>query len=236
MKQRHPVRRILLCMAVLLLGDLLYHGVCIWRYAGVDETRAADAAIVLGAAAYESGPSPVYTERLNHGIWLYQQGYVQKLILTGGTAAGNRCFIPCRRTCGRSYSSRHEQHQTSCGRSRFGCCSGISNGLLSALIAIEPRALRGICFTTPHKNRHVMSVLIRPLTCLFSVVGLGVFALPGNRTERAPAASPFFVPLPLLFLRELLKRNELLQLASLLVLIEWYHITKTSTMQEIVRD
>lgn len=89
MKQRHPVRRILLCMAVLLLADLLYHGVCIWRYAGVDETRAADAAIVLGAAAYESGPSPVYTERLNHGIWLYQQGYVQKLILTGGTAAGN---------------------------------------------------------------------------------------------------------------------------------------------------
>lgn len=143
--------------AVLLLGDLLYHGVCIWRYAGVDETRAADAAIVLGAAAYESGPSPVYTERLNHGIWLYQQGYVQKLILTGGTAAGNRCFIPCRRTCGRSYFSRHEQHQTSCGRSRFGCCSGISNGLLSALIAIEPRSLRGICFTTPHKKqaRHV---------------------------------------------------------------------------------
>ena len=81
-----------------------------------------------------------------------------------------------------------------------------------------------------------MSVLIRPLTCLFPVVGLGVFALPGNRTERAPAASPFFVLLPLLFLRELLKRNELLQLASLLVLIEWYHITKTSTMQGIVRN
>ena len=83
------LKKIPLCLAVLLLGYLLFHAVSIWRYAKNDETRPADAAIVLGAAADESGPSPVYAERLNHGIWLYRQGYVQKLILTGGTAAGN---------------------------------------------------------------------------------------------------------------------------------------------------
>ena len=58
---------------------ILYAAVCavsIWRYAGVDETRPADAAVVLGAAAWEDGPSPVYRERLNHGIRLFQQGYV----------------------------------------------------------------------------------------------------------------------------------------------------------------
>ena len=89
MKKKKRLRRVL---AVLILGMLVYTAVCaisIWRYAGVDETRAADAAVVLGAAAYESGPSPVYRERLNHGLWLWQQGCVEKLILTGGVAEGN---------------------------------------------------------------------------------------------------------------------------------------------------
>ena len=89
MKKKKRLRWALL--AVLALA-IIYAAVCavsIWRYAGVDETRTADAAIVLGAAAYESGPSPVYRERLNHGIWLFQQGYVEKLILTGGVAEGN---------------------------------------------------------------------------------------------------------------------------------------------------
>ena len=89
MKKKKRLRRVLLG---LLAVAILYAAACagsIWRYAEVDETRPADAAIVLGAAADESGPSPVYRERLNHGIWLFQQGYVQKLILTGGVAEGN---------------------------------------------------------------------------------------------------------------------------------------------------
>lgn len=89
MKKKKRLRRRLL--AVLMLG-IVYAAACagsIWRYAGVDETRTADAAIVLGAAAYETGPSPVYRERLNHGIRLWEQGYVKKLILTGGVAEGN---------------------------------------------------------------------------------------------------------------------------------------------------
>ena len=89
MKKRLIRRRVLFCAVLLILGYLLFHAVSIWRYANRNETRSADAAIVLGAAAYESGPSPVYQERLNHGVWLYQQGYVKKLILTGGTAEGN---------------------------------------------------------------------------------------------------------------------------------------------------
>ena len=60
----------------------------IWVYAGRDETRAADVAIILGAAAWEGEPSPVFRERINHGIALYQQGYVQKLLMTGGVPEG----------------------------------------------------------------------------------------------------------------------------------------------------
>ena len=89
MKKKKRLRRMLLGLLALVI---LYTAVCeisIWRYGDLDETRPADAAIVLGAAAYEDGPSPVYRERLNHGIELWKQGYVEKLILTGGIAEGN---------------------------------------------------------------------------------------------------------------------------------------------------
>jgi len=43
-----------------------------------------DAAIVLGAAVWGGQPSPVFQERINHGIQLYTNGYTQKLIFTGG--------------------------------------------------------------------------------------------------------------------------------------------------------
>lgn len=55
----------------------------IWLYASTDETRVADAAIVLGAAVYNDRPSPVFMERIKHGINLYHDGTVQKLVFTG---------------------------------------------------------------------------------------------------------------------------------------------------------
>ncbi|MDO4641464.1 MAG: YdcF family protein [Neisseria sp.] len=44
-----------------------------------------DAAVVLGAAAWGNNPSPVFRERINHAIALYQSQRVGKLIFTGGT-------------------------------------------------------------------------------------------------------------------------------------------------------
>ena len=46
-------------------------------------------AIIHGAGASNGEVSPVYPEWINHGIWLYQNGYVGYLILTGGTCVGN---------------------------------------------------------------------------------------------------------------------------------------------------
>jgi uncharacterized SAM-binding protein YcdF (DUF218 family) len=70
----------------LLLVLLWIAGVAwyIGDFAGRDETRPADAAVVLGAAAWHQKPSPVFEERLNHAIHLYQSGKVKKLIFTGG--------------------------------------------------------------------------------------------------------------------------------------------------------
>jgi uncharacterized SAM-binding protein YcdF (DUF218 family) len=64
------------------LGWRIMHG------AGIDETRKADVAIVLGAAAYGDKPSPVFEQRIAHGVDLYKRGTVAKLILTGGFGDG----------------------------------------------------------------------------------------------------------------------------------------------------
>lgn len=52
------------------------------------EPRKADVAIVLGAAIYESRPSPVFEERIRHGLNLQREGLVRKLIFTGGFGDG----------------------------------------------------------------------------------------------------------------------------------------------------
>ncbi|MCI8268277.1 MAG: YdcF family protein [Lachnospiraceae bacterium] len=81
--------RLILTIIFLLLlymaGNIL--GICL--YSKKDERCYADTAIVLGAATSRGSVSPVYRERLNHGIYLYQQGYVKKIIVTGGQAGEN---------------------------------------------------------------------------------------------------------------------------------------------------
>lgn len=59
------------------------------QYGKFDNKTKCDVAIVLGAATSGEEVSPVYRERINHGIWLYENGYVDYLILTGGVGEGN---------------------------------------------------------------------------------------------------------------------------------------------------
>ena len=80
------VLRIILAAAVLVFA---LTAADIWYYASFDQKQKADAVIVLGAGSWDSRVSPVFRERLNHGIDLYTEGYAGKIILTGGYAAGN---------------------------------------------------------------------------------------------------------------------------------------------------
>jgi uncharacterized SAM-binding protein YcdF (DUF218 family) len=57
----------------------------IYSFSHVNELANADAAVILGASVWNDKPSPVFQERINHGIWLYKNGYVNYLIFTGGT-------------------------------------------------------------------------------------------------------------------------------------------------------
>lgn len=80
--------KIFLIMIILTVGYVVYVSAAIYSYGNISELQKADAAIVLGAAVYGNEPSPVFEERINHGIWLYEHGYVDKLILTGGKGSG----------------------------------------------------------------------------------------------------------------------------------------------------
>ena len=62
----------------------------ICTYSKVDEKQPADVAVILGAGASDEKVSPVFQERINHGISLYKNHYVKKLIFTGGTGDGNQ--------------------------------------------------------------------------------------------------------------------------------------------------
>lgn len=61
-----------------------YSAFSIWTFKDKVELVKTDAAIVLGAAAWNDKPSPVFRERINYSIWLYENNYVDKIIFTGG--------------------------------------------------------------------------------------------------------------------------------------------------------
>lgn len=90
---------------VLLAAVLLFAGVAwsIWDYGARRDAAPADAALVLGAAAWGNRPSPVFRERLNHGVELYRSGQVRWLVLSGGTPVAG---YPSEAEVGRRYLLR----------------------------------------------------------------------------------------------------------------------------------
>ena len=87
-KQKSVVWICIIICIITLLG-CIWLAVIIWQYAKVDEKYAADVIIVLGARTEDDEVSPVYRERLNHAVRLYEEGYADKVILTGGYGKGN---------------------------------------------------------------------------------------------------------------------------------------------------
>lgn len=89
---RAPRRRLRWLLRLALLLALWLAGVASWIvYVGNrDQAGPADAIVVLGAAAYDTRPSPVFTERIRHGIDLYERGYAPVLVFTGGYGDGAR--------------------------------------------------------------------------------------------------------------------------------------------------
>ena len=74
-----------MCILIIYIS---FNAVAIYNYGNKDGKQKSDVAIILGAATDSEGVSPVYAERINHGIQLYNNGYTDYLILTGGKADG----------------------------------------------------------------------------------------------------------------------------------------------------
>ena len=60
----------------------------IYQYSFEYSEQKCDVAIVLGAGTSNGKVSPIFKERINHGIYLYKQHLVNKIILTGGRGKG----------------------------------------------------------------------------------------------------------------------------------------------------
>lgn len=86
---RRRLRQIAYGIAASLFLAAAFQTWCAWQvycYAQPSKEKiTAPAALVLGAAAWGDKPSPVFRERINHALTLYQTGAVENLIFTGGT-------------------------------------------------------------------------------------------------------------------------------------------------------
>lgn len=79
------LRRLLIAVAVLWTTALL----AVLAAGAWPQLRRADAILVLGAAQYNGRPSPVLKARLDHALDLYERGYAERLIFTGGVGQGD---------------------------------------------------------------------------------------------------------------------------------------------------
>lgn len=89
MKRFLPVT--LLVAFAVAAGWIVSIAIEVRRQSVIDEARAADVIVVLGAAEYRGRPSPVLRARLDHGLALYRRGLAPKILTTGG-AGGDPVF------------------------------------------------------------------------------------------------------------------------------------------------
>lgn len=97
-------RKIILLGLVLLIGAYTTVAWQIVQFGNQTSDASADAAVVLGAAAWGNKPSPVYRERINEAISLYKNGRVHWIIFTGGTPQSG---YPSEAEVGRQFSAAH---------------------------------------------------------------------------------------------------------------------------------
>ena len=101
---RHPfVVGLVVLLSLAVLGFLSVA----WQivsYGNQSNDSHADAAVVLGAAAWGKKPSPVYRERIKEAIALYESGRVHYLVFTGGTPVAG---YPAEGSVGREFAIEH---------------------------------------------------------------------------------------------------------------------------------
>ena len=73
-----------LFFSVIIIFIFVFTGLQIWNFGKLDQKAQADVIIVLGAKSTDGKPSEVLKQRINHALWLYNNGYANYIIFTGG--------------------------------------------------------------------------------------------------------------------------------------------------------
>ncbi len=84
------MKKLLSAVFCLIMLFIIFTALSIVNYGKKDFKTPSDVAVVLGAGAYGDEVSPVFRERINHAVRLYENGYVNYLIFTGGVGKGNK--------------------------------------------------------------------------------------------------------------------------------------------------
>ena len=74
MKKIKTRNKVILLLILLIVGYIGKNVFDICSFSTEDQKCRADVAIILGAETYNGEVSPVYRERINHGITLYEEG------------------------------------------------------------------------------------------------------------------------------------------------------------------
>ncbi|MGN1092241.1 MAG: YdcF family protein [Monoglobaceae bacterium] len=90
MKKILRLKYISITLISVILVWLSYNAISIYLYSKTDTTAPADVIIVLGAQTDYDTPSPVFAERINHAIDLYNNKMSSKIIFTGGKDVENK--------------------------------------------------------------------------------------------------------------------------------------------------
>lgn len=81
--------RVVLLAAAAAAAYMAVTFVQVWQASRRDEARRAQAILVFGAAQYNGRPSPVLQARLDRAASLYQRGYADTVVVTGGRRPGD---------------------------------------------------------------------------------------------------------------------------------------------------
>ena len=77
-------KRFIIILLAIILSYLIFNAYGIYNYSKEYSEEKCDVAIVLGAGTSNGKISPIFKERINHSIYLYNNKIIKMIILTGG--------------------------------------------------------------------------------------------------------------------------------------------------------
>jgi uncharacterized SAM-binding protein YcdF (DUF218 family) len=83
-------QRIYIILPLTILGYFVLNSISIYKFSSTYFEHKSDVAIVLGAATSEGNLSSFFKDRINHSLFLYKKGVVNKISFTGGFGKGQK--------------------------------------------------------------------------------------------------------------------------------------------------